>query len=198
MLWARSVVRRRRLKLETPMARSLVVDLWRDSRDFQVSVRGVSASLMVPSGLEGNWFSPDSNWTGQWIWGLSEERSGKRGGWCATHQVKIQVIRAQVLQRLVERLLHILGLARIVPELAGQEDLLTGHTRGLNTSTDLSFVVVNRSSITNAHRSANRTSNAQTTPPQRTYDDNPPSAPTRQHSSPHQAPTAKSPAPQRG
>ena len=52
-------------------------------------------------------------------------------------QVEVEILEAEVGQSATTRSLHILGVVLVVPELAGDEDLLPGHARGPDTLADL-------------------------------------------------------------
>lgn len=49
------------------------------------------------------------------------------------HEPEVDVIDAQVLQRRIELLLHVVGVVCVVPELGGDEDLVTRHTAVIDT-----------------------------------------------------------------
>lgn len=61
------------------------------------------------------------------------------------HQVQIQVIRAQVLQALLQTVLNV--LVAVVVELGGQPDLVSGHARGLNAFANILLVAVGGSGV---------------------------------------------------
>ena len=56
------------------------------------------------------------------------------------HQVQIDIVNTQILERLVDALRN--PLVPLVVELGGEPDLVAGHARVANTSTDLGFVAV--------------------------------------------------------
>lgn len=58
------------------------------------------------------------------------------------HKVQIQVIHAQILQRLIQSRLHILGGVPRVPELAGDEDVGSRDATGLDAGAHLGLVAV--------------------------------------------------------
>lgn len=48
------------------------------------------------------------------------------------HQEQIDIIQVEVVQRVLKRLRYVVGVVLVVPELGGDEKLVTGHSRLLD------------------------------------------------------------------
>jgi hypothetical protein len=62
-------------------------------------------------------------------------------------QVQVEVVSLEILQRLVQSGLDVLGPVAVVPELGGQEDLAAWDTRFLNPGTDFGLVLVDSRAV---------------------------------------------------
>ena len=63
------------------------------------------------------------------------------------HEVKIKIVSLEILQRGVERLLGVIRVVRVVPELGGDEELITWDARFLDSIADSLFRAIDSSCV---------------------------------------------------
>lgn len=103
-----------------------------------------------------------------------------RGGEGA-YEVEIKIVGPETLEGFVEGLLDVLGLAGVVPELAGEEDLGARDAGGFDALADFGLVVVDGGGVTGGSSAPHGERDGHSREGL-TCDDNQPSVPIRRHS----------------